>query len=92
MNTLLHTERTHPPERLHELTALTTDTRTSLPDRLTLRLGLWLLLTAARHAELRDRRRDDHEAHARRTLARETYLRAEREAAITRAHLTIHYR
>lgn len=56
MHTLLSSWRPDQSERLTDYVELTHDPHVPLRDRLSLRLGLWLLLTRARRAE-RDTRR-----------------------------------
>lgn len=88
MNTVLSPTRPVDQDRLDNLTELTRDTRVSRFDRLSLRLGLWLMLRAERRAL----HRDDRDARARRALARECRVRAERDAAFVRAATAMMYR
>jgi hypothetical protein len=88
MNTLLSSTPPAERDRLLHLSDLTRDTRVSVADRLALRVGLWLLLRAERRTQTTTR----PELVARRALARETYARAEREAALVRAATLMQYR
>ncbi|MEQ6898635.1 hypothetical protein [Microbacterium sp. KR10-403] len=88
MNTVLSLTRPDERERLETLSQLTHDTRVSALDRLSLRLGLWLLL----HAERSAQRRSDREGQRLRALAREHRARTERENALVRAAITLQYR
>ncbi|QAY61130.1 hypothetical protein ET475_14840 [Microbacterium protaetiae] len=88
MNTVLSQTRRDDRDRLDDLTQLTRDTRVSLFDRASLRVGLWLLLRAERRARALPQRDD----RARRELAVQTRARAEREAALVRAAITQQYR
>ena len=88
MNTLLSLTRPDDQDRLETLTELTRDTRVSALDRLSLRLGLWLLLRAERRAQ----RLPDRDEHVRRALDRDLRAAAERESALVRAAVTMQYR
>lgn len=88
MNTLLSTTRPDEQDRLNELDELTRDIRVAFTDRVALRIGLWLLLRGERNA----RDRADRDARDQRALARDEYVRAARDAALTRAAVTLQYR
>lgn len=88
MNTVLFERRPDDRERLDTLTDLTRDTRVSLPDRLSLRLGLWLLLRAERRAQA-SRSRDQRVLQK---LARDERVRLERESAWVQAAVHQQYR
>jgi hypothetical protein len=88
MNTLLSLTQRDERERLETLTELTSDTRVSPLDRLSLRLGLWLLL----HAERRAQAGADRDERAVRALEREHRARIERESALVRAAVLLQYR
>lgn len=88
MHTLLSQTQRDDRQRLETLTELTRDTRVSLLDRFSLRLGLWLLLRAERRAQARP----DRDEHARRALAIEERARMERESALVRAAVSQQYR
>lgn len=88
MNTLLSQTQRDDRQRLETLTEMTRDTRVSAIDRLSLRLGLWLLLRAERRAQSRA----DRDEQALRTLARDERARAERESALVRAAVMQQYR
>ncbi len=88
MNTLLSATDPRDQDRLDTLTDLTRDTRVSTFDRLSLRLGLWLLLRAERRAASRPER----DRRALRAVARDERARSEREAALVRAATLMQYR
>ena len=88
MHTLLSDVRSDEHQRLQDYAQLTHDTHVPYTDRIALRLGLWLLLAGARRADARA----DRSARDRRALARDTYARLEREAALMRAAMLSHYR
>jgi hypothetical protein len=88
MHTLLSDVRSDEHQQLQDYARLTQDTRITYTDRITLRLGLWLLLSSARRADHRISR----DAREQLALARDTYARREREATLTRAARISHYR
>jgi len=88
MHTLLSQTQRDDRERLETLTDLTRDTRVSPLDRLSLRLGLWLLLRAERRAQAGA----DRDERALRALRREHRARVERETAMVRAAVLLQYR